>query len=178
MGTAQIPASTVLFFAIMYHKRFTFDRVMECLERRFGHCDSAYGPVPFIWTGYYAREMGEELLKTYLCHHAPFPREELPSVKVWTNALEQELAQDGRRIVNIDPGYLARDKLVLASTKDFYHRLYLGRGIYGEVTLHFRQGRYRHFSWTYPDFKEEKLQEFLMMARAKLVGELRKENGK
>ena len=99
----------------------------------------------------------------------------MPDIKLWTNALEQESAADGKRKTNIDPGYLARDKLVLATTKDFYHRLYLSKGIYGEVTLHFRQGSFRHFSWTYPDYKEEKLHEFLIKARASLAGKIRKE---
>jgi hypothetical protein len=168
MGTAQNPLPTALFIAVMYHRRCPIDSVIARLARRFDGCGAPYGPVPFSWTDYYAKEMGGELLKMYLCFSAPFSREDLPSVKIWTNAVEQELAEDGRRTVNIDPGYLARDKLVLASTKDFYHRLYLGQGIYGEVTLHFRQGRYRYFSWTYPDFKEEGLQEFLMREREKL----------
>jgi len=61
---------------------------------------------------------------------------------------------NGKRTINLDPGYLAQDKLVLATTKDFYQRLYLGQGIYGEVTLHFQKGRFRYFSWTYPDYSD------------------------
>jgi hypothetical protein len=76
-------------------------------------------------------------------------------------------------MVNVDPGYIARDKLVLASTKDFYHRLYLADGIYGEVTLHFRKGVFRFFSWTYPDYKEPSFLEFLTKARAKYMHEIR-----
>jgi hypothetical protein len=178
MGTVQTPQHVTLFIAVLYHEQCPIDAVMARLASRFGDPGALYGPVPFSWTDYYTKEMGEALLKSYCRYSAPFAREALPSVKIWTNALEQEFAVAGRRIVNIDPGYLAHDKLVLASTKDFYHRLYLGQGIYGEVTLHFRHGRFRHFSWTYPDFKEEKLQEFLMKARAGLVGDLRKGGSK
>jgi hypothetical protein len=77
--------------------------------------------------------------------------------------------------VNIDPGYIARDKLVLATTKDFFHRLYLGKGIYGEVTLHFQKGAVRHFSWTYPDYRDKGVQDFLIKVRAELAGKIRKE---
>jgi hypothetical protein len=174
MGTPQKPLKTTLFMGIMFREGFAVPPLMDRLRNRFGPAEFSYGPVPFSWTDYYAAEMGENLFKTYICFESPVERELLPEIKQWTNGIEQEYAAGGRRAVNIDPGYLARDKLVLASTKDFYHRLYLGQGIYGEVTLHFRQGRFRYFSWTYPDFKEEKLQEFLMKARAKLVGELRK----
>jgi hypothetical protein len=174
MGTTQKPLPVKLFFAIMYHERAPIDAVLERLRSRFGRIEATFGPAPFSWTDYYAKEMGASLLKSYCCCERLIGREDLPAIKLWTNALEQEYATLGNRTVNIDPGYLARDKLVLASTKDFYHRLYLGDGIYGEVTLHFRQGKYRYFSWTYPDFKEEKLQEFLMKERAGLIGELKK----
>ena len=175
MGTPRKPDPVKLFIGIMHDERLAIERVLGQLAGCFGETECSYGPVPFSWTDYYAPEMGEKCRKLYLCYAGLIDRDELPSIKVRTNALEQEHAADGRRKVNIDPGYLARDKLVLATTKDFFHRLYLGQGIYGEVTLHFQKGTFRHFSWTYPDYKEEKLQEFLIKARASLVGKIRKE---
>ena len=174
MGTIQNPQPVRLFTAIMYQEKMDGASLYNRLEKKFGGIHAIYGPCSFTWTDYYAAEMGDNLHKSYCCFDPLVGREILPAIKRWTNDLEQEYAHEGNRIVNIDPGYLSRDKLVLASTKDFYHRLYLGDGIYGEVTLHFRQGKYRYFSWTYPDFKEEKLQAFLMKERAALVGELRK----
>jgi hypothetical protein len=173
MGTPQKPGPVQPFGGIMYDEAFDIGRVLQRLEERFGKAGHSYGPVPFSWTDYYTQEMGDRLKKTYVCYTGPMDRDELPAIKLWTNTLEQEYTAEGKRKVNIDPGYLARDKLVLATTKDFYHRLYLGNGIYGEVTLHFQKGRFRHFSWTYPDYKEEKLQEFLIKARADLVGKTR-----
>lgn len=175
MGTPQKPAPVKLFIGIMYDERLVIDRVLLELVKLFGDAECFYGPVPFSWTAYYAEEMGDRLKKIYVCYTGLIDRDELPAIKLRTNALEQDYAADNRRKVNIDPGYLARDKLVLATTKDFFHRLYLGKGIYGEVTLHFQKGIFRHFSWTYPDYKEEKLQEFLIKARASLVGKTRKE---
>jgi hypothetical protein len=119
--------------------------------------------------------MGARLKKLYVCFTDLIRREELPSIKLWTNALEEDHACAGRRTVNIDPGYVSRDKLVLATTKDFFHRLYLGRGIYGEVTLHFQKGAFRHFSWTYPDYREKDVQEFLIKARASIAPQEKKE---
>jgi hypothetical protein len=173
MGAIQKPQPVRLFAAIMYQDTLDIDPLYRRIENRFGRMLNPYGPCPFIWTDYYAREMGTNLLKTYCCFEPLINRDTLPAIKVWTNDLEQSFAHGGNRVVNVDPGYLSRDKLVLASTKDFYHRLYLGEGIFGEVTLHFRQGKFRHFSWTYPDFKEEKLQEFLMKERSGLVGALK-----
>ena len=174
MGTPQQPVKVKLFVAVMYQERFSIDAVIERLRSRFGETESVYGPVEFTFTDYYAAEMGERLLKSYACFTSPIERDELPAIKLWTNAFEGEFAEGGKRRVNIDPGYLARDKLVLASTKDFYHRIHLSEGIYGEVTLHFRKGIFRVFSWTYPDFQEEGLQKMLIKVRAGMVGEMRK----
>jgi hypothetical protein len=175
MGTPQRPAPVKLFVGIMYDEQLEIGRVLQQLEKKFGQAELLYGPVPFSWTDYYAPEMGDRLIKMYICYTGLIDRGQLPAIKLWTNALEQDYAAGNRRKVNIDPGYVARDKLVLATTKDFYHRLYLGKGIYGEVTLHFQKGIFRHFSWTYPDYKDEGVQNFLITARAGLVGKIRKE---
>jgi hypothetical protein len=67
--------------------------------------------------------------------------------------------------LNLDPGYLTAAKLVLASTKDHAHRLYLGQGIYGEVTLSYRQGHWQHREWTYPDYRRADFQDFFLRLR-------------
>lgn len=175
MGTPQEPIPVKLFTGIMYDEQVEIGLVLKQMEERFGKTELSCGPIPFLWTDYYREEMGGNLKKLYVCFAGLIKRGELPGIKLWTNALEKEYAAAGRRKVNIDPGYLARDKLVLASTKDFFHRLYLGKGIYGEVTLHFQKGAFRHFSWTYPDYKDKGVQDFLIKARAGLVGKIRKE---
>jgi hypothetical protein len=177
MGTPQEPLKVKLFIAIMCDESFTLNPLTERLRARFGEEEGRYGPVASSWTDYYAPEMGEHLTKVYLAYAAPIRRETLPAIKIFTNSVEKEYTAGGKRTVNIDPGYIARDKFVLASTKDFFHRLYLGEGIYGEVTLHFRKGAFRYFSWTYPDYKEEGVQNLLMKARASLVGGIRKDEG-
>ncbi|NLG16078.1 MAG: DUF4416 family protein [Fibrobacter sp.] len=173
MGIASAPLPVKLMFAITYDPLVDLKQVLSLLDSRFGIPEYSYGPVPFSWTSYYADEMGENLMKYYFNYPSFIDRAEITSLKLYTNRLEKEFMVDGRRRVNIDPGYISRDKLVLATTKDFYHRLYLGDGIYGEVTLHYRKGKYRIFSWTYPDFREPLLHAFLERARAKLVKGIR-----
>jgi hypothetical protein len=175
MGTAHSPEQARLFLAVLYSPSAHSDEALELVKAKLGSVELCYGPIPFSFTDYYQPEMGEGLQKTYLTFCGLIDRVDLASIKVFTNEIEQQFLLDGHRSVNLDPGYITRDKLVLATTKDFYHRIYLAKGIYGEVTLHFRDGKYRYFSWTYPDYKEPAFQEFLMKARAKLVGELRKQ---
>ncbi len=124
------------------------------LTSRFGAVADATDPEPFTHTVYYQPEMGSGLVRQYLVFSGPEPAENLPDWKLWTNQLEVRLglSPEGGRRVNVDPGYLAPGKLVLASTKDQAHRLYLRNGIYAEVTLHVRHGRFQVWPWTYPDY--------------------------
>ncbi|MFP4013419.1 MAG: DUF4416 family protein [Chitinispirillaceae bacterium] len=174
MGLVQKPAGVKLFIAVMFQRTFELEKVLSLLTSRYGEIDRYYGPVDFTWSEYYGEEMGSDLLKYYAVFKSPMDRSLLPSIKNYTNDLESRFSVEGKRVVNIDPGYVARDKLALASTKDFYHRLYLGDGIYGEVTLHYRKGCFRYFSWTYPDYKEPEFVRFLEKARAGLVYGIRK----
>jgi hypothetical protein len=173
MGSAGKPFKTKLFLAIMFRPEVNAQEIVETLQNTFGPVECSYGPVEFSFTKYYEEEMGDRLRKTYMVFARPIEREALPGIKVFTNGLERTYLADGKRTVNLDPGYIAQDKLVLATTKDFYQRLYLGQGIYGEVTLHFKKGRFRYFSWTYPDYNDPPFLKFLTKARARLVKELR-----
>jgi hypothetical protein len=169
MGVIKEPPPAKLFAAIMYTQTFDLRQALSALRASYGEIESFYGPVPFLWSDYYEEEMGRGLLKYYAVFKEPFDRCRLPSVKNHTNELERTFSRNGKRAVNIDPGYLAKDKLALASTKDFYHRLYLGDGIFGEVTLHYRKSGFRYFSWTYPDYQEPAFLEFLEAARRRLL---------
>jgi hypothetical protein len=94
--------------------------------------------------------------------------------------LEDELAELLRtpnttikRPVNLDPGYIEQAKVVLASTKNFYHRIYIGRGIFAEVTMHFKNNTYQFFPWTYPDYQSRDYQEFFLRTRQIFRSQLR-----
>jgi hypothetical protein len=175
MGIARSPVKVKLFAAILFRPEIRQEDLLEKLLEKFGAIECSYGPVPFSFSDYYEDEMGKNLKKWYVTFCPLIGREQLPTIKNFTNAFERERSVDGKRTVNVDPGYIAADKLVLASTKDFYHRLYLGDGVYGEVTLHFRKGVFRYFSWSYPDYKDPSFLEFLTKARAKYMHEIREE---
>jgi hypothetical protein len=175
MGSAQQPHQVILFFAITYDPAFDINDILQILDQKFGKRDKSFGPIAFSWTEYYQKEMGSDLKKLYFTCTNLIDRDNLAEIKNYTNQLESSYAREGNRRVNIDPGYVARDKFVLASTKDFFHRIYIGDGIFAEVTLHYRKGRYRFFSWTYPDFRDPAFQKFLEGVRAPLVKDIRNE---
>jgi hypothetical protein len=125
------------------------------LGRVFGPIDFESQLLPFDHTDYYAPEFGPDLQRQIVTFAQLFAPSVLPAIKRQTNDMEWSMASGERRRVNIDPGYVSLGKMVLASTKDHAHRLYLGEGIYGEVTLTYQRGRFRPWPWTYPDYASE-----------------------
>ncbi len=123
----------------------------------------------FTETDYYRSTMGSDLRKQFFAFEIPLDPARLPEIKLQSGEWEEEYVRLGRhpepRPLNLDPGYLTAAKLVLASTKDHSHRLYLDLGIFAEVTLYFRQGRWQHREWTYPDYRRDDFQAFFLKLR-------------
>jgi hypothetical protein len=133
-----------------------FDLARERLAARFGPVAGESPLLDFDFTDYYAAEMGGGLKRRFLAFAGPFDAARLAEVKLWTNDLEREFVSPKRpvsRPLNLDPGYVDLNRLVLATTKDFPHRIYLGRGIYAEVTLQFAHGGFQAQPWTYRDYR-------------------------
>jgi hypothetical protein len=150
-----------------------FDTSRHELSQAYGPVDHTSPVWPFDFTSYYADEFGEHLLRQFLTFSELIDPARLPEIKLLTNSLEQELASGDTRQVNIDPGYIDLSKLVLATTKNHQHRLYLGQGIYGEVTLRFTRGSFRPWEWTYPDYRTEHYVGFFNEVRQTYLQQLR-----
>ena len=138
-----------------------------------GPIDREFGPVPFDFTDYYRDEMGERLQRMFVSFGPLADPGRLCGIKQRTNEIERSLAVETagkkRRRVNLDPGYVTAAKLVLATTKDFSHRIYLGNGIYAEVTLNFHRQGCEYHPWTYPDFKSGRYDSFFLSLREELL---------
>ena len=131
-------------------------------------------PMPFTRSSYYDKEMGPGLTRRLAAFGGLRPPGELAAVKRLCMGLEGELARQGRRTVNLDPGLLGKDALVLASHKAGGHRLELAPGLYGEATLFFRGGGYQPLPWTYPDYAGEELRGVLNLIRGRLLWSLKR----
>jgi len=155
----------------------TFGRAEAAMSERFGSVARASEVMPFHFTGYYEPEMGANLLRKFLAFERPVGPAELAEIKLWTNALEERFAAEpgcaAPRPINLDPGYVAPSKLVLATTKDHAHRICLGQGIHAEVTLTFLKGAFAPMPWTYPDYRTEPYRRFFEQVRADLVARQR-----
>jgi hypothetical protein len=154
MGTMSLPAQVKLFCALLVAPTLPIDEIEAVLAETYGVIVLRSTPMLFTQTTYYEREMGANLTRLYVAFDPLVSIAALTTVKHITNRLESRWSKpQGQRRVNIDPGYLDLAKVVLASTKDHSHRLYIGNGIFAEVTLRYRQHTFQPWEWTYPDYR-------------------------
>jgi hypothetical protein len=164
-----------LFFALMTRLPELFEECEETLAAEFGPVDQRGEIYGFDeMTDYYAKEFGASLRKRMISVERLVLSEDLIEIKRRTNEIESRFARraaddlpEPPRVVNIDPGYLSLSKVVLATTKDNAHRLYMGRGIFEEVTLTFRRRSegYEPNPWTYKDYRGPAQLEFFNRLR-------------
>lgn len=144
-------------------------RVMDALQERFGLADFLSEMRPFTYTRYYEREMGPGIFRRTVAFADLVPADSLPEIKHFTNWLETELSVEGRRRANIDPGLLSEERFVLATGKNYTHRIYLGGGIYADLTLIYQKGAFRVLPWTYPDHRDPLFLHYLEVLRQRLI---------
>lgn len=155
MGTIKKALPVKLISGLIYTEEEIVNNAKERLIERFGAIDSESQTIPFDFTTYYEEEMGKELKRRFISFASLIDIETLPEIKIFTNQVEEDFCfpNTEKRRINIDPGYIAQEKLVLATTKNYDHRPYLQKGIYAEVTYRFHKGSFEALEWTYPDYK-------------------------
>jgi hypothetical protein len=176
MGRINSPRPVKLFAGVLTSMPGIIPEVEKRLSAMFGPIDERSNDFPFDLTHYYDNEMGSPITRYFFSFEALISPFRIAAVKVSTNNLESAFAADYPQVhrpVNLDPGYLEESKIVLASTKNFYHRVLIADGIYGEVTLHFRQGAWQTFPWTFPDFRSGRYDEFFNRMRRKYRSQLK-----
>lgn len=168
MGEIKRSETVVLFAGLMVKKGHEINEYLEYI-REFGNIIGMHGPIDFSSiSDYYDEEMGQNIQKYYFFTDKLFDPEKIKELKVKSNEIEDQLKENGKRTINFDVGYIELSKFVLASTKNFYHRIYLGDGIYAEITMYYKNKEFRWLPWTYRDYKVEKVMELLQNARAYL----------
>lgn len=167
MGIIAKPGPVKLFIGMLSSELSLIDNLIQELKNIYGECDLESPVWPWEHSEYYTDEMGTGLRRKFVFFARLIDPGAIAGIKIRTNELEQEyLNERGGRRINLDPGYLDSAKLVLVSTKDFSHRIYLDRGIYGEVTLIYSKNDYQPLLYTYRDYKSEEYLSVFRKARA------------
>jgi hypothetical protein len=173
MSVPQPPLPAKLVISLLMRDTALAQPVMAALEARFGAIDLLSPWWPFDYTRYYEKELGSRLQRRMAVFESLVAQQDLVAIKCFTNALEVEYAQAGRRRINIDPGYLLQERFVLATGKNFSHRIYLDKGIYADLTLVYKRGGYQAQPWTFPDYASDVMQAFLAKVRLKYRDDLK-----
>ena len=169
----MLPAPVKLFIGILASDASSFKMAEEKLASIFGAIDlktNAQG-IPFTFTDYYTKEMGNNVKRFFLSFEKPIKPDDITGIKIKTNNLEEAIAGEAStkasRPINLDPGYLTPSKIILATTKDYAHRIYLKDGIYAETTLQYRtsKGGFQAMAWTYPDYCTKEYLDFFNQMR-------------
>jgi hypothetical protein len=169
LGRLRIPSEAALFAGILRAGDIRPSRVEDTLEREFGRIILRSETFSFTESDYYNEEMGSPIWRSYLAFDRTIPMDGIAEIKRVSNRIEEEeFSRNGKRSVNIDPGYLTSGKVVLATTKDYGHRVYLRDGIYAEVTLRYSAGEksFVPWEWTYKDYRREPTLRFFNELRA------------
>jgi hypothetical protein len=178
MARPRAPERVRLFAGLLSNDPDLMRRARQQLTKILGPVDLESDLWPFDQTDYYEPEMGPDLQRRFISFEIPVPPDVLPEIKLATNGLEQQIADEAllpdiARPVNIDPGYIDLTKLVLATTKDRGHRIYLARGIFAEVTLQYTAGNWQALPWTYPDYTSPEYHAFFTRVRDRLQDQRR-----
>lgn len=154
MGETTKPKPVKLICGMISPKETLFAEAGKGMEDKFGEIDFESHILPFTQTKYYQKELGAVLKRKFISFKDLIDPGDLAAVKLFTNKLEKEkFSRWQKREINLDPGYISAAKLVLATTKNYQHRIYLKSGIYAEVTLRFAGKTFAPYEWTYPDYR-------------------------
>ncbi len=157
MGSVRSPdLVNLVMFVFAPSIDYWIGEITPILEEHFGPLDYVSPSLDFEkYTFYYSEEMGYGIKGKLISFERLVHPSQLPDIKLTTNDIESMYTVEGKRRVNIDPGYIHHTQFVLASTKPWGNRIYIGKGIYAEVTLIYHRGEFVHFDFTYPNYREE-----------------------
>lgn len=156
MAEIKEPQKVLAFAGLIFARHFNPEPALAEFNELLGNLINKSDVIPFAHTTYYNKEMGTALLREWVLFEKLICPDLLGELKHKSNAIEQKYLNENRgRIINIDPGIVSMSNVILASTKNYSHRIYLGKGIYGEVTLIYKNHQFQPLKWTYPDYREE-----------------------
>lgn len=170
-GGVRKPLNVIYFNAVLFNTDFISDPD-AILEPLFGKPFIKSEIFHFDHTEYYVKEMGKSLVKYFVGYNIIDTPGRLPLFKLNAIDLEDSYMREGKRILNVDPGYVALEKVVAASTKNFTHRIYLENNIFADLQLYRKKKKFMTLPWTFYDYQEDLSLDFFDKLRAILVNEV------
>jgi len=172
MSIPKKPLQAKLIVGVFMQDKRLFHGILPMLKTEFGVIDIISSWFDFDYTDYYEEEMGRSLFRRVVVFKDLIDIENLAHIKLSTNAIEKQYEEDGCRKINIDPGYMLPSRFILATGKDYSHRIYIGENIWADLTLIYKDRDFCTLDWTYPDYAAEDMRAFLLKVRSKYLLDL------
>jgi hypothetical protein len=175
MSKPVSPPPVVLILGTLHTDFRAHEKAMQAVSELVGPLETHLGPFDWEYSQYYEPEMGPGIVRNFYAFRDLIGPEEIVAIKLATNDIEdRHLKPDKGRSVNLDPGYVSRENLVLATAKPRHQRVYIGKGIYGDLTMTYHTGSYQPLPWTYPDWADDTVLAFLGTQRERLKAALKR----
>jgi len=172
MGEIKLPSKVCLIISILFGKDESLNNALDGLKRAFGDGIILNFEGEFNQSDYYNKELGDSIMRRFWKANELFERDRLADIKLITNGIEREFLLDNKRTFNLDPGFLSLENFILATTKNYTHRIYLRDGIYADLTLIYSDKEFRPLEWTYPDYAGSEIRKLLKKEREEYLKRL------
>jgi len=173
MSLPKAPMPAKLVIGLFMKEKRLIEKITAELIEALGSIDMVSPWFPFDYTDYYEPEMNAPLFRRMLTFKKLIKQSSLADIKNLTNEIESNYSREEKRLVNIDPGYMLKERFVLATGKNFAHRIYIGKKIYADLTLIYTKGDFKKLPWTYPDYTDKNVLSFFIQVRKKYVADLK-----
>ncbi|MCK5450675.1 MAG: DUF4416 family protein [Candidatus Omnitrophica bacterium] len=177
MGVLMKQNPVKLIVSFIYKDKVKMSEVETRLKSVYGQLEDLKKQLMFDYTDYYRNEFGKPLKRKLICFKKLVRRDDIAKIKLFTNRIENRFCIEGKRTVNVDPGYVNDAKLVLLTTKDYTHRVYIGRQIFAESTLFFKDNSFNSWPWTYPDYARKEMISYFNEVRGLYMEDLAGKKG-
>jgi len=173
MGQIKKNLPAKLIISIFTQKDNLFETIEKMLSKKFGPIDFRSQIIDFSHTKYYEKEFGANLKRRFVSFQKLINPENIWKIKIITNKLEEKFAKNNKRQFNLDPGIITQSNLILASTKNYSHRIYIKKGIYQEITLIFKDKAFQALPWSYPDYQSKECIDIFIKIREILNSQIK-----
>jgi hypothetical protein len=164
------PTPSLLFFALLWNEKHAPIAELKNKIQEFWGAELSEHKVAFFpMAKHYEKEMGAPLSRSILVLKSKRTRDTLLRAKLWSMQLEEQLAVNGQRSINIDPGLICLDQMTLISTKPYAHRIYIDNNLYAELVYTYSNKKFRPMDWAYPDYREQEVINYFESARRFLL---------
>ena len=173
MGNILKQKLVKLVVSIIFKDLDVLEEAMRILVNKYGELEPVTKNLPFDFTDYYSKEMGNGLNRKLISFRKLVSVYDVHQIKIFSNRVEDKYKKNGDRCINIDPGYVTEAKLVLLTTKDYTHRIHIGHNIFAESTLFFKNGKFDSWPWTYPDYATSEMMRYYDVIRELYMNDIK-----